>query len=362
MKRDRTRFAGWPGWAAAAVLALMALAMTAGIAGVQPPLHPGAAAPYAADGTGGNDLALYERIIREMRGGATYYPAAAQGLRAGGFPLRPFVAFRLPTLATLLATFPPVAVRALLLALVAATIALWTVRLGEAFPRKATRAIAAALLLCGAIVAVQPAMIVFHEIWAALLIALSLGARHRERWAASLALGVAAMLIRETAVAYALAMLVLALLERRPREALGWCAGIAIFAIFLAWHASQVSGVVLPADPASPGWRALGGWPAFVTAMRLTTPLALFPGWIAALLVPPALLGWIAWRTPFALRTAATLAGYALMIMLFARPDNFYWGLLIAPLFFAGLIFAPAALADLFRALRPLDSGAAARQ
>ena len=357
-----SRFANWPGWAAAAVLVLLALAMAYGVAVVQPELHPGSPAPQAADGQGGADMLLYNRVVVGMRGGAHYYPAAADALRAGGFPLQPFLAFRLPTLATLLATLPPLAARALLMGLALAVIALWSRRIAPVFPRPPQRAIGAALVLCGVIVAAQPSLIVFHEIWAALLIALSLGLRTGDRWRASVVAGLCAVLIRETAIAYVLAMAVLALFDRRPREAIAWGAVIAVFALYLAWHAGQVAAVVHPGDPSSPGWKALGGWPAFISAMRLTTPLLQFPSWVTALLVPAALLGWAGWRTPAAWRCFATLSGYALMIMLFARPDNFYWGLLIAPLLLLGLMFAPAALADLLRALRPLDSGTAARQ
>jgi hypothetical protein len=44
------------------------------------------------------------------------------------------------------------------------------------------------------------------------------------------------------------------------------------------------------------------------------------------------------------------------MLMLFARPNNFYWAMLIEPTLFVGLIFAPAALLALYRSIRAVPS------
>ena len=46
-----------------------------------------------------------------------------------------------------------------------------------------------------------------------------------------------------------------------------------------------------------------------------------------------------------------TQIGYAAMIMLFARPSNFYWAMLVAPTLLAGLAFVPRALTDLVAAM-----------
>ena len=46
------------------------------------------------------------------------------------------------------------------------------------------------------------------------------------------------------------------------------------------------------------------------------------------------------------------LIGYGAMIALFARPDTFYWALLVAPLSLVGLAFSPRAIATLVRRAR----------
>ena len=118
-------------------------------------------------------------------------------------------------------------------------------------------------------------------------------------------------------------------------------------------HAQSVAAVVRPGDLASPGWQGLGGWSLYLFAMRQATSLALLPQSVAAAAIPLALFGWAAWRAPLGLRMTGLLCGYAAMLMLFARPDNFYWGLLMAPLLLAGLAFAPLSLMRLFRQALP---------
>lgn len=346
-----TRFAGLPRAAAMAVLALLAFTMLGGFALERTTIN---AETGLAGGTPreGADQRLYERIVAEMRAGTPYYAAAAPALREGDYPLRPFAAFRLPTLASLLASLPDIAAYALLVALAGAALAAWTVSLRPAFSRVAPAAIACVLLAASAAVTLQPAMIVFHEVWAALLIALSLALRRDHRWWPAVIAGLAAVLIRETALAYLLVMAGIALIERRWCELAAWGAAMALFAAVLVLHALQVVAVTSAADPASPGWMGLGGWRFLLSMTRLTTPLIQLPFGAAAMLVPLALLGWSAWRAPIAMRTLATLGGYAVIFMIFARPDNFYWGLLIAPLLLAGLAFVPAALADLLAAAR----------
>ena len=53
------------------------------------------------------DLVLYDRIAMRVATGENYYRAAAEKLRDGNYPLKPFVAFRLPKPA--IASHPAVA-------------------------------------------------------------------------------------------------------------------------------------------------------------------------------------------------------------------------------------------------------------
>lgn len=358
-----TRYQGLPRWAAVVALLLLLGAMAGGL-WVRPPAinveQPAQMQPQER----GADVRLYNRVVADMRQGADYYEAAAAGLRAGHFPLKPILAFRLPTLAAFHAWTPEGLPRITMFLLVIATALAWFTRFREMFGSPYPAAIAALLGLSGAAMMTEPLMLMFHESWAAILIALSLALRRDGKWVASALAGFAAVMIRETAIAYVLGMAVLAFLGGKRREALGWAAIVPVFAAYLAWHAAQVSAVVLPSDLRSPGWNAFEGWPFYISSMRLTTALTPLPQWLCAILVPLAWFGWAGSRSAMGLRALMTVAGYGLMLALFARPDNFYWGLLTAPILLVGFVFLPAAFRDIFAALKQghLDSGAPARQ
>ncbi len=293
------------------------------------------------------DIVLYESIVAGVRGGGDYYAVTAQALRVGDYPLRPFVTFRLPTLALFEASMPAWGSIALLYLLAACVMLAWFVRLRPAFARAPPLAIALVLLAGGMTAFVQRELVAFHEIWAGLLIALSLAMWREERWVEAVAFGMIAMLVRETAALYVGIMAGLAWYEGRYRESLGWCGAVAVFAVVILCHAHAVAQVVTPTDPASPGWAGMLGFGFFVKTMSISTALALAPTWLAAILVGLTMVGWSAWRDPLALRAASIFTAYAILLSLFGRTDTFYWGLMIAPTLLVGLAFAPDALRDL---------------
>ena len=226
----------------------------------------------------------------------------------------------------------------------------WYGRLKFAFARAAPRVVAMVLLAGGMIAFVQSDLAYFHEIWAGLFLALSLGLWRPNRWIEAVAFGLAAVLIRETAAPYLAIMGVLAWLGGRPREAVAWVGAIAVLGLALALHAHAVGQVVRPLDPASPGWAGMLGFGFFVKTMAISTALDLAPLWLAAPLVALALFGWSAWRDPVGIRALALFAAYAAILGLFGRSDTFYWGLLVAPTLLVGLAFVPDGLRDLIAA------------
>jgi len=345
-----TRFAGLKRSTARIALALLAVLLLASLTAIVSAGPPPVSHDPAERAEDEADVVLYERIVAGLRGGGDYYAVTAQALRSGNYPLRPFVTFRLPTLATLQASLPPIATVVLLFALVTAVLLAWFIRLRPAFARPPPLGIAMVLLAGGMMAFVQPTLASFHEIWAGLLIALSLALRREDRWVEAVAFGLIAMLIRETAGLYVGIMLVLALAEGHRREAVGWGVAIAAFAVVLACHAYAVGLVVRPTDPVSPGWAGMLGFGFFVKTMVLSTALSLAPMWLAALFVGFALFGWAAWNNALALRAFTVFAGYAALLSLFGRADTFYWGLMIAPTILIGLAFVPDALRDLIAA------------
>lgn len=298
--------------------------------------------------TGQTDLMLYEKIVAGVRGGENYYVVAADALRAGQYPLRPFPTFRMPALATVLAAIPQwVPVRYFLFALVLCAGGAWGSRLRTELKGPLSAVAALVLMLGSLLVFLQYELAPFHEIWAALLVALSLALRRPGRWIEAVAIAIAAMLIRETAALYVLVMAAFAWSEGDRREAIGWGVALAVFAAALGAHAWAVSGVTGPTDPSSPGWTGMLGFAFFVKAATLATGLQMLPLWAGALLVGLSLFGWVSWRDSLGLRVFAILAAYAAAIAIFARLDTFYWALMIAPLLLPGLLFVPAGIRDL---------------
>jgi len=352
-----SRFAILGAASARLILALWLALCLLGLAQSIGPVGTGSSTSFTAavqpSEANGDDLLLYNSIIDHLRAGDAYYPATAKLLRDNNYPLRPFLTFRLPTLAMMLAMIPSWLGTALLAALCAATILAWTVRLGrEGVPDRPLMA-ASLLLLGGCLALAAPRLTCFHESWAGLLVALSLALHRPDRWWPSIALALLALMIRELALPFVLLMGAAALWHRRWREATGWAVVIALFALALALHAHAVAAVVLPGDPASPGWATPGGWPRVLSALRDASILGYLPVPTTAILAPLALLGWYARPGGNALLVALYLTGFAFMMTLLGRPQNYYWIAMIAPLVLAGLAFAPGALRDLVRAAAP---------
>ena len=326
------------------LLAATTLLIAIGLLSPAPP--PARAAAAAA----GGDAALYRAIDRRVAAGEDYYGAAAAEHRARDFPLRPFVAVRLPT-------------RAWFYRLVGAQNALWALRALALLAAMATAARlrlavgpsllwggATALAAASALPLASPVVGLWPDCWAGLLMALSLASRRRGRWRAAALLGLAAALFRELALPYLLAMAFAAAVERRRGEMLGWVAAVIAAVTALAAHASAVAAVLRADDATSQGWFRAGGWSFNLAMARATTPLALLPTASACLFVPLALYGWASAPTDYTRRVTLTLVTLLTPTLLIGRPENSYWGLLLAPIWLAGL---PLALPAFARAIAP---------
>lgn len=342
-----TRFAGWPAlWARALLAGLAALAIHGFVLGLSPP-DP---ATYEPQTEQTNDGLLYAAIVTRMRGGESYYPAAVAEQRARGYPLRPFVTVRLPTLASLVAWLGPIgakiAFNLLLLGALAATVLrlMWEIR--PPLVRYAAICLAAA---AGAL-PLKPDFLVWHEVWAAALMMLALACRSDRRWLVGVLFGMAAVAIRELALPFLAVMAVMAWRDGNRREALAWVGAIGFGLAVIACHAVTVAAAVSPTDLASPGWAQAEGWRLPLVMLSKTSLLFPLPLPAIGLLVPLALLGWLGWNHGAGSRAAFALIGYLAAFCVVGRINNLYWGLLLAPLLPIGFAFAPYALRDLWRA------------
>ena len=342
-----TRFEGWSRRPALALIAaLLALLVVATWSPATAPAPKLRSSPAQQ-----SDLQLYRDIIAGVAEGGGYYEVAAKELRKGNYPLKPFFTFRLPTHASIYAL---VGERPMIFVIWALSLALflaWWVRLRShlLLPLLGLALVALAGGLGGML---QPQTGLFHESWAALLLALMIAVHRPDRFWPAVILGGTALMIRELVLPMILAMGGLALLGKRWREAAAWGLVVTLFGIYLTLHAQWVGQVVLPGDPPSPGWSGLNGLQfAFKSIAKVTFGIRL-PDALAISLLLLSLFGWASVKTGWALRATLLIAGYTAMLALLARADTFYWALIPAPLAFVGLAFLPKALSDLAEAVR----------
>ena len=345
-----------PRWAAALVLALLAAAMAwsafaslpAGRQAPAPTVADPQPATAAATDRARGDMALYARIAARVAAGEGYYAAATAEHRASGYPTRPFVAVRLPTLARVQAAIGTEGVRGLALMLTAAGIAaLWlrAVPLGS-FPERLAASI---LLALGGGAAASPVAGYDHDFVAGLLLTVALLVWRPDRWWPALTAVAAALAVRELAAPFVLLWLAFACAEGRRREALALLALLCVFGLGMWPHFLAVDAARLPGDPASQGWNARAGFGLPLAALGELTGLRFLPPLLAAPLAIMPLAGWAGLGGRLGLFALLWFAGLAAMMALFARPANFYWIELALPAYALGLAFAPRALGELLR-------------
>lgn len=342
-----TYFAGLSRRGALAVFALVVglLALAAA------PYHPRQVAHHARPGD--TDRQLYRDIEARVEHGQDYYAAALAEHRAHGAPTHPAMAIREPTLTSIIVGLggeKPARVALITLALAAAGLTWWTLLQMGLGGLARLSAVGLQLIAMGHCFA--PGGVYSHESWAALLIVASLATYRLGFVPLAFAAALAACLVRELAFPYVLAMAAFAALERRWRELVGWALVAALFAGLYFEHALLAANAPLSTDQDSPGWLWLGGWPFVVEATRNNFLLILFPAWVAGLVAALSLLGLVGARDPWLSRISLIVGGYMAAFMFIGRPDNGAWGLLYAPLLPFGMIYAPAALRDLFGRLR----------
>lgn len=347
------RFTGVSRPVAAAILGLLAALMIWGLNPGARPEHAAVASPTSVPFNGlTGDHALYARIAQRVATGESYYTAAAEEHRSGNYPLRPFVAVRLPTLAHVVAALGEQRAMLLFLLIGGGAILAWYRRLRTepGLPRYA--AVGALFVAVNLTQLAAHEWLYIHEAAAGALVTLAFALYRRARpWPAMLIVA-AALAIRETILPVAMLFGLFALIDRDWRAASGWLAIGLCFAAGLGAHIAALAAVTTPVDAVSQGWNGQGGWIAYLSFVQASSLLRFFAGWVGALLVPLALFGWAAWRSRLGLAVLLVQLGYAALLMLFARPANFYWAMLITPTLFVGLAFTPAALAELVRSLR----------
>lgn len=343
-----------PRWAAALFLAVLAAAMAWGVSmtGELDRLQRASDGPTTT--TRGDpidprgDLALYERVSARVAAGEGYYAAAIDEQRRSGYPTRPFITVRLPTLAFLHLLIGPTGVRYLEMALLLACVLALPGAIGRTTALH-ERVGAFVLLALGAATIAAPFAGLYHEALAGVLLSLALLLYRPGRWWPALLAAGCALAVRELAVPFALLWLAFALVGRRWHEAAGVAALLTVFAGGMALHYVAVEAAVLPNDLGSEGWNAMHGFVLPLMVVSRLTVLSLLPAALAAPLAILPLLGWLGLGGRLGLFACLWFVGLFTMTAVFARPENFYWVQLALPAYFIGFAFAPRAIIQLVR-------------
>lgn len=289
----------------------------------------------AKSATAVSDVTLYRHISARLEQGQDYYTAAAQEQRYHGFPLRPAVTVRLPTMAWLNTMVDP---QTLLRLLLAVTAFAWATVPGLA---PTERPAVALLVVAGSWQVFADYSAWIHEYWAALLIALSAALYGRTHWWLSVVAGTAAVFVRELALPFLLLAGTFAFFDGRRREAAGWAVAVALFVVAMAVHAYFVSRVALPQDNVSAGWLGLRGYSGAIHRVAFQSPLAVLGAPFANIAVALALVGWLGLRNRLGLFVFLYLLGMTAMLAIFPRSDNLFWSITVQPLWLGGLAFLP---------------------
>jgi hypothetical protein len=329
---------------------------------------------FPAQGDG--DTGLYRAEISRIHAGEGYYQAAAKELVARGYPTQSVFNWRTPLPVWALGKLPDPGLGkaiSILLALALVTLGFeWISREAEKgnhprvpvgdspsplTPRPsplATRPspLLAALLLAGTLFeCALDDQYVSPELWAGILLGLSMAAYGLKRPYLAAAMGVAALFFRELALPYCLLAAALAWRQGRRREVWGWLAGMTAWALFFGLHAIAVRNWTPPGALAHrEGWIQFGGLPFVISTMQMHTGLLLLPQWVAAIYFVAVLFGAAGWQGEMGQRLGLTISTYVAAFSVVGHDFNQYWGELLVPLACFAAAQSLVALRDLLRA------------
>jgi hypothetical protein len=291
-----------------------------------------------------SDAEMYWIRVERVRAGEPYYDVCAQTLREFNYARRPFFHWRLPTLTWLLAvTYHPMLPRIIIAALALTMSIRWAKWLKQYESKRIAYHLCylGGAPLAGLVLKSHP-WFTHHEIWAGVLIGLSLVV-HRRRPTLAVLLGLVALFIRELALLYVLLMLAWSSMEGRKKESFAWSLGLVAFAAFFAWHIVQVQTHLVPNDMSDPGWARFPGWPQAVACANWLF-VGRAPYWLAGSVLVLALFGPLYMHD---YRLFTILAFYTAAFEMVGKPFNHYWGIVYTPLLAVGLGYSACGVYDL---------------
>ncbi len=274
-----------------------------------------------ASPTAAGDVAMYEAIVTDMVHGVPYYRAAGRELHERGYQTRSILGWRQPALYQGLAWGGVMVARGWLIACVV----LLLMRSTQQLPFAATLALCHACLFV-----VASSSIYFSEVWAGVCIALSLLASLRGRHGLATLWGVVALLIRELAAPFCVAMTVIAWTNGRTRDVRRWLAAGVVYGVTYAAHvALSLQAMPEGARSHTHGWLYFGGPVFLVDALRFHGLLPLLPRVMTLAFVGALAVSAWSVRMPREFRIVGLV--YAGFFTIAGQPFDGYWGAMAAP-------------------------------
>jgi hypothetical protein len=299
----------------------------------------------------GSDLRLYRSILERVHSGENYYDVAGEELRRQGYPSASLFNWRMPVYAWMIGKLPSIGWGQVLAALCAGIAIVLAYGVMEKECGRWQAAVVALLLTGAFLWCLDGDAFLAQELWAGIIILISVLAYAQGWWWIGVPLGVLALLFRELALPYCAIAIGVAVWKGRRKELALWGVGIAIYAVCLALHAVQVVSRVTPADRVPTSWIQFGGAAFVLATTQMNYYLFSLPRWVRAIYLGASLLGLASWKTETGLRLFLTASAYVAAFAIVGQPFNNYWGLMYAPLLPFGIVWAPAAIRDLVRSL-----------
>lgn len=353
---SRTGFARLQPKVARAVLQLFFLAMATFAAISLSPQSTGFATGPRFENAP-TDIDLYNAEIDAMRRGENYYAAAGPLLHESGYPTASVFNWRTPLPMSLIAQLPEPGGRIVIGSLACLLIACGSGMIAR--HRGISAGIFAAVLLFAAVMpCFLPRIYVMPVLWAGVLIGLSLCAYAANWRLAAVALGLTALAMRDLAALYCWMAAILAIRDKHWKELGCWCVGFVLYALMFWLHANQVA-MHRPGNAIAHvgSWLQLGGAAFVISLAQVNAVLLQMPQSVAAVYLAVGLLGLASIREAALGRVAVTACAYVSLFAFVGHPFNQYWGAMLAPLLAIGVALAPAAIRDLWQAMRR-DAGA----
>jgi hypothetical protein len=274
------------------------------------------------------DVELFAATVHRLRSGESYYDVMGSELRRRNYPTASVFNWRTPLLYVALSAVPLALAGGALVVLAVLVVALSVAVL---LRRSPLVLIPGVLLQLGAVTTaffMEGSLVT--EVWAGVLIGLSVCTYALRFWHAGALIGLLALFVREISAPYAVACGVLAIRSRRMREVAIWSAGGTVYLLYFLWHASQVA---THADPdqlaAGNPWIYGGGLSFLSSALSMNALLLVSPAWVSGAVLALIVGGILRRTTPIHARSAAVV--YLLAFLVLGQPFNYYWGFVISP-------------------------------